>query len=65
MKKIYLKPDAEYVSFYSDDEIMAKQTLGSIQEYAAQEDSANDGMSGNLSGVGGGVGEGPSYEDWE
>lgn len=64
MKKIYLKPDAEYVSFYSDDEIMAKQTLGSIQYYATEDDSS-DGVTGNLSGVGGGVGEGPGYDGME
>ena len=62
MKKIYLKPDAEYISFYSDEEITSVQPL---DKYA---NGSGDGdMDPDLSGAGevkplpGGGG----YGDWD
>lgn len=57
-KKNYLKPDAEYVSFYSKENMMANL---SIEDYATED----DGIVGGVSGVGGSSGEGPEYGDWE
>lgn len=40
MKKHYLKPDAEYIAFYSDEEITSVQPLDKFAN--------NDGGSGDL-----------------
>jgi hypothetical protein len=49
-KKFYVKPTAEYIAFYSDEEITADLPLGDIQTYA------NDGGSGTI--MSGTMGEG-------
>lgn len=54
MKKIYEKPKAEYIAFYSDEEIAANLPLAQY---------ANDDGEGGIIGGSGGVGDGGA--DWE
>ncbi len=49
MKKIYLKPDAEYIAFYSDEDIAAVLPL-------------EDNIDGDLIGGSTGAGENPFPE---
>ena len=57
-KKIYIKPDAEHIVFYSKEEITASYTLGDGMAWQTIEQQANEGgVGGNISGnigVGGG-----------
>lgn len=57
-KKIYVKPDAEYISFYSEEEIMSVQN---IADYANETGDGN-ADAGNASG---GLEEGGGHDDWE
>ena len=54
MKKIYEKPKAEYIAFYSDEEIASNLPLAKY---------ANSEGGGGIIGGSGGFGDGG--EDWE
>lgn len=58
-KKIYVKPDAEYISFYTEEEIMSVQN---IADYANE---TGGDMGGDMGGTSGSLGEGGSYDDFE
>ena len=58
-KKKYIRPESEYVSFYSDKDEMSSLN---INDYAYQQDSSSDG-SVNLSGVNGSIGGGSTIPD--
>ena len=53
-RKVYLKPEAEYVVFYSDEELNASMPIGGIDTYANENGDIDAGLSGGNS-VGGDV----------
>lgn len=59
IRKVYLKPEAEYITFYSDEELNASMPIGGIDQYADEDDSDID------AGVSGGNTVGPEIDpDW-
>ena len=61
-KKLYLKPNAEYIVFYSEEEIAASISLDKGMEYERQE---SNGMGGSVTGPSAGGSEGPGYDEWD
>ena len=47
-KKLYIKPDAEYVAFYSDEELNASLPIGGIDTYANENGDIDAGLSGGI-----------------
>ena len=47
LKKNYEKPQAEYIAFYTNEEIASNQPLGGIHTFANDTDG-NAGVSGDL-----------------
>ena len=60
MKKEYLKPEAEYIVFYTEEEIA--DIMPPVDSYTGS--GENDGATGNLS-IGGSIGEGTGDPEWE
>ena len=48
IRKVYLKPEAEYIAFYSDEELNASMPVGGIDQYANEEFEGDGGMSGGV-----------------
>jgi hypothetical protein len=58
-RKEYLKPDAKYVIFYSDEEITAKISL---EEGMRHEQQSKNGMGGEI--ISGSIGSGDGDDSW-